>query len=548
MQEQWTGLRQYWEGATLCGLFRDNPQRGQQYAAEVAGLRIDWSRQFIDEQSLKQLAQLSETAGLIEARDALFAGEAVNRSEGRSALHMALRAPNDRDWQAAGVPVSEAVSAELDHMAAFVEALHEGRLRGSTGQPIRDVVNIGIGGSHLGPEVLVRALPAAARAPRVHFLSNVDPAQAQNLLSQLEPESTLFVVVSKSFSSRETMINAREARRWIAEPLGETAVAAHFAAVSTSPERVASFGIPEDRRFRFWDWVGGRYSVWSAAGLAAAIHLGMPAFRALLAGAAEMDRHFESAPLERNAPMLMGLLDIQSLVAFQWPAWAVVPYSESLALLPDYFQQLVMESNGKGVTQTGEILSDGSGPLLLGGVGTDAQHAFFQLLHQGPCPVPVDFIALAQSPACTSGPSDSIHDRHRVLLANCLAQAQALATGRKQPEVEADLEQAGVDAATIRTLAPQKRFPGNRPSSMMLMQRLEAREMGALLALYEHRVFVQACLLGINPFDQMGVELGKRLAGDMEARLAEGIAEDDADSAVKESVRWLKNQWEGTSR
>jgi len=539
MQEKWNALRRHWEGVRLSELFAGDPERARRHRVEVAGLRIDWSRQFLDVKAQQQLLALADACGFAAQRRALFAGEVVNASEGRAALHMALRGPADRDWRAAGVSVSPAVEAELAQMEAFVEALHEGRIRGSTGAPIRHVVNIGIGGSHLGPEMVATALPAASGAPRLHFLSNVDPAQSERILQDLDPAETLFIVVSKSFTSRETMVNAGEARRWITQALGDAAVADHFAAVSTSEEKVRAFGIDAQRQFRFWDWVGGRYSVWSAAGLAAALHLGVAGFRELLAGAAAMDRHFESAPDTENAPLMLGLLDMQSIAAFGWPAWAVVPYADRLRLLPDYFQQLVMESNGKGVTQAGIPLEGDSGPLLLGGIGTDAQHAFFQLLHQGPMTVPVDFIAAA----CPDNASDAARHRHEILLANCLAQAQALAEGRSEAEVRAQLEQKGLDAATIESLAPQKRFPGNRPSNLILMRRLSPKALGALIALYEHRVFVQACLLGINPFDQMGVELGKQLARDMEQRLRADESMDSGDSAVTDTIAWLRQQW-----
>ncbi|MCP1726202.1 glucose-6-phosphate isomerase [Natronospira proteinivora] len=539
MQEKWDALRRHWEGARLSELFARDPDRAKRHCVEVAGLRIDWSRQFLDSTTQQQLLALAGECGFGAQRQALFQGEVVNASEGRAALHMALRGPANRDWRVAGSSVSLAVEAELAHMEAFVAAVHAGQVKGATGAPIRDVVNIGIGGSHLGPEMLATALPAAKKAPRLHFLSNVDPAQSERILGSLDPAETLFIVVSKSFTSRETMINAGEARGWIARALGETAVVDHFAAVSTNEDKVRAFGICAERQFRFWDWVGGRYSLWSSAGLAAAVHLGMPRFHELLDGAAAMDRHFESAPDAENAPLMMGLLDLQSIMAFGWPAWAVVPYADSLRLLPDYFQQLVMESNGKGVTQTGGALIRQSGPLLLGGIGTDAQHAFFQLLHQGPLPVPVDFIAAARS----GSQNESATRRHQVLLANCLAQAQALAEGRSEAAVRQAMEQAGLDAATIKSLAPQKRFPGNRPSNLLLMRELCPQSLGALIALYEHRVFVQACLLGINPFDQMGVELGKQLAREMEKRLGAEGREGSGDSAVAETITWLQQQW-----
>lgn len=539
---EWSALADYWRGRSLAGNFSQDPQRARRYQIEVAGLRLDFSRQFIDEGSRPLLLERAEQAGFHALRDALFGGECVNRSERRPALHMALRDDSAREWQADGEAVTSSVAHELKQMARFVDALHGGEWRGSTGQPIRHVVNIGIGGSHLGPEMVVTALESAPEAPQLHFLSNVDPAQAERVLAGLDPAQTLFLVVSKTFSSKETMENARLARRWIADALGEAAVGAHFAAVSAAPERVVEFGIAESNCFRFWDWVGGRYSVWSAAGLAAAVHLGMPAFRELLNGAAEMDRHFESAPDEGNLPLLLGLLDVQSVSAFGWPVWSVVPYADDLRLLPNYFQQLMMESNGKAIRQDGHAVATDCAPVLLGGIGTDAQHAFFQLLHQGPVPVPVDFIAAARP-----GPSDRPNDeeawrRHRILLANCIAQGEALCRGKSSAEVEAELSAAVLDDSEIARLAPQKRFPGNRPSNLILMRELGPRSLGALIALFEHRVFVQACLWGINPFDQMGVELGKQLARNVESLMAgEGGAADDP--AMAEQLAWLQAQW-----
>lgn len=541
MQGEWAELGRYWQGKRLSRLLEADPVRTSRCHVDVAGLRIDWSRQFIDAASWERLAAIADDCELPDRRRALFAGDSVNRSENRPALHMALRGADRREWTAAGEPAAEMVRRELAHIGEFVDRLHRGEIRGATGRPIRQVLSIGIGGSHLGPEVVATALPAGPDAPSVRFLSNVDPAQCERALAGLDPAETLVMVVSKTFTSLETMTNARVARRWLAGALGEAAVGAHFVAVSANEARVAEFGIEPDRLFRFWDWVGGRYSVWSAAGLAAAVHLGMPRFREFLAGAAAMDEHFETAPMAANAPVVLGLLDMQSILAFGWPAWAVVPYADRLRILPGYLQQLVMESNGKGVTQAGEALAGAGGPLLLGGVGTDAQHAFFQLLHQGPTPVPVDFIASARP----EGDGESEWARHRTLLANCLAQAEALTHGRDEAAVRRELEGKGLDETTVAALVPQKTFPGSRPSTMILMERLAPHTLGALIALYEHRVFVQACVLDINPFDQMGVELGKVLAGRMGEILAGDANSSGSDAAVKGAVAWLREQWGG---
>lgn len=536
MQGEWGELARYWRERDLAELLRTDASRPEHCSTEVAGLRIDWSRQFIDDASRDRLLGIAADAGLETHRAALFAGSPVNRSEDRPALHMALRSPASRDWRAADEPVSDRIERELARIGDFVDRLHAGRIRGATGRPIRHVLSIGIGGSHLGPEVVATALPAAPDAPELRFLSNIDPAQSERMLAGLDPAETLVMVVSKTFTSLETMSNARLAREWLIRSLGEAAVAEHFVAVSANEDRVTAFGIRPERCFRFWDWVGGRYSVWSAAGLAAAIHLGMPRFEALLAGAAAMDRHFETAPLAENAPAMLGLLDMQSLLAFGWPVWAVVPYADRLRVLPAYLQQLVMESNGKGATMNGEPVAAPGGPVLLGGIGTDAQHAFFQMLHQGPVPIPVDLIACALPAVDAQG----AQERHRSLLANCLAQAEALCHGRNADAARAELEAAELDEGTIKGLLPHKTFPGNRPSTLILMEALGPETLGALIALYEHRVFVQAAVLGINPFDQMGVELGKQLAGRMTEILAGQADPADSDVAVRSAVAWLR--------
>ncbi|MCP1727904.1 glucose-6-phosphate isomerase [Natronospira proteinivora] len=472
-------------------MFAEDPHRVETWRRDAAGLSVDISRHFIDRESLTQLLGLIRAQGWPGARERLFAGEPVNHTESRAALHMALRASKDRDWRAEGEPVSEAICHELKRLEAFTRQVHAGELKGATGKRFRHVINIGIGGSHLGPELVVTALDTAPEAPDVHFLSNVDPAQARRVLAPLDPAETLVLVVSKSFTTRETLSNANRAKAWLCEALGEKAIARHFVAISTNAEAVARFGVAPEQQFGFWDWVGGRYSVWSAVGLAAMLHLGPKGFRELLAGAADMDTHFEKAPDEDNIPLLLGLIDAQYISAFGWHSWAVIPYSDRLRQLPSYLQQLVMESNGKGVDSRGNPVS-ASSPVLLGGTGTDAQHSFFQMFHQGPNPVPVDFI-LAREPDI---PEEI--EAHHQLVASCLGQMAALANGR-EPSSDA-------------VMAPHQACPGNRPSGLILMDRVTPRNLGALVALYEHRTFVQSLIWGINPYDQMGVELGKQVA------------------------------------
>lgn len=510
----WKALDEYWRGRSIRSLFEEDKGRAEHWRREAAGLTVDLSRHFIDEHSLSGLLALIRHRGWPQARERLFLGGQVNATEGRAALHMALRAPEDREWRADGEVVSEQVSEELRRLEVFAEAVLSGELTGATGKPFRHVVNIGIGGSHLGPELVVKALEPMSGAPDVHFLSNVDPSQARRVLEPLNPDETLILVVSKSFTTSETMRNAHRARVWIAETLGESAVGRHFVAISTNDEQVAEFGIAPEHQFGFWGWVGGRYSVWSAVGLAAMLHLGASRFREFLAGAAEMDRHFEEAPDEDNLPLLLGLIDTQYISAFGWRNWAVIPYADRLRLLPAYLQQLVMESNGKGVTLEGESVAASAG-VLLGGTGTDAQHSFFQMLHQGPNPVPVDFV-LARQPENGDG-----RRAHLELVANCLAQMSALANGRHS---------VGEDGS-----APHKYCPGNRPSGLILMEAVTPQNLGSLVALYEHRTLVQAVVWGINPFDQMGVELGKELAKDVQVALGNG--ESNPDPATASLIR-----------
>jgi glucose-6-phosphate isomerase len=528
VQEGLRELASAWGRRRVAELLKDDRDRVKRYGMEAAGLRLDFSRHLIDEPTLEGLLALAEARDLAGWRERLFEGDTVNPSEGRAALHMALRAPDARDWRVQGRPVAGEVRDQLERMLAFVDDVHsDGRFT--------DVLSIGIGGSHLGPEMVATALPADPAAPRVHFLSNVDPAQFERLTAGLDPARTLCVVVSKTFTTRETMLNAEAARDWVTARLGAGAVADHFAAVSTNNRGVTDFGIRADRQFLFWDWVGGRYSLWSAVGLGAALHLGVSRFRALLDGAAAMDRHFETAPAERNAPLLAGLLAVWYRDYLHWPSHAVIPYSDRLRLFPAHLQQLEMESLGKQAAHDGGTVPGRGGAVLWGGTGTDAQHAFFQLIHQGRDPVPVDFILPLTG-------TEASHPRQRVLAANCLAQAQALCEGRPAETVRRELEAEGRSPEAVEALVPQRSFPGNRPSSLLMLPALDARHLGALTAFYEHRVFVQACLWRLNPFDQWGVELGKTLARVVEPALTGRADESELDPATRSAVDWI---WKG---
>jgi len=504
-------------------LFAADPARGERFSAEACGLYLDYSKNLVDERTLPLLIALAERRGVRERRDAMFRGEPVNFTEGRAVLHVALRAPRDETIEVDGVDVVPEVHAVLERMQAFARRVRAGDWTGHDGRRIRNVVNIGIGGSHLGTQMAATALaPYSDRSLRLRFVSNVDPSDFAESTRDLDPRETLFVVCSKTFTTLETLQNAHAARRWCIDALGdEAAVARHFVAVSTNAPAVAEFGIEPDATFGFWDWVGGRYSLESAVGLALMLAVGPESFRELLAGSRAMDEHFRSAPLDANLPVVLGLLGVWYANFWGAETHAVLPYDQYLVHFPDYLQQLDMESNGKRVDREGRVLPYPSGPVVWGQPGTDGQHAFFQLLHQGTRLVPCDFIAFASS----QNPNGA---QHELLLANCLAQTQALAFGRTGEEAAA----RGVPEA----LVPHRTFPGSRPSNTLLARRLDPFTLGALIALYEHRVFVQGALWNVNSFDQFGVELGKELAG----RLVEDLAgEAEPSPTLDSSTRGL---------
>ncbi len=471
-----------------------DPERCAALAVALDDLTLDLSREKLDARALAALLDLARATGLETRRNALFAGEPVNATEGRAALHMALRG-------GAPVPPGADVEGTLARMLAFAEDLRAGR---APGGPVTDVINIGIGGSDLGPAMAVRALAPDHDGPRLHFVSNVDGAHLTDTIRHLDPATTALIIVSKSFTTQETMANAASARDWLETHLGPAA-AERMAAVSTNLPACAAFGIPEARVFGFWDWVGGRYSVWSAVGLALAVAIGAERFRAFLAGAAALDRHFVEAPLAENLPVLLGLVGLWRRIACGHATRALIPYDQRLERFPAFVQQLDMESNGKRVGLDGRCVDGPTGPIVWGEPGTNAQHSFFQLLHQGTDVIPVEFILAAE-------PRERLGAHHAALVANCLAQGEALAIGRTEEEVRAEMAAAGASAAEIDRLAPHRTFPGDRPSTTTLQRRLDPFSLGRLIALYEHRVFVEGAILGINSFDQWGVELGKVLA------------------------------------
>ncbi|MEC9406856.1 MAG: glucose-6-phosphate isomerase [Pseudomonadota bacterium] len=502
-------------GRRTSELFAAEPDRVERMSLEAVGLYLDFSKQRVDAQGLQALWSLARSARVADHLRQQFAGDPVNFTEGRAALHMALRAPRDAAHPPGGPAVAADVHGVLDRMEAFVHRVRSGAWTGATGEPITDVVNIGIGGSDLGPRMVCEALAEQVRGPRPHFVSNVDATELTRVLAQLRPATTLVVVTSKSFGTAETLANARSARQWLVQALGEDAVARHFVAVSTAAQRVADFGIDVDNMFGFWPWVGGRYSLWSAVGLSIALSLGMDGFRALLAGAHAMDEHVRSMPLEANAAVWMALIGIWNTNGLRLPSQVIVPYAQALARVPAYLQQLEMESNGKSVASDGSAVQHQTVPALWGDVGTNGQHAFFQMLHQGPSALPVDFILPVSL--------DHDHgDQHRMLMANCLAQSEALMQGKSADQVRQELQAQGLSGQALEDAIPHRVFEGSRPSTTLLMPCIDARSLGALLALYEHKVFVQSVVWGINAFDQWGVELGKKLASviDDELRVA----------------------------
>ena len=500
------------------GLFDDDPRRFADFHLRLDDLVFDFSKHCVTRQTLALLRQLAENSGVEAARASLFAGAKINQTEQRPALHMALRDFTNASFAVDGKDILADVRSVRGKMLAFAQDVRGGELRGATGLPLTDIVNIGIGGSDLGPAMATRALsPFKAAHIRSHFVSNVDGADIADTLDQLDPARTLFIVASKTFTTQETMVNAASARAWIVAGLGEKAVALHFAAVSTRLDKVAAFGIDASRVFGFWDWVGGRYSLWSSIGLPLAIAIGPKHFEDFLRGAESADKHFVAAPLASNIPVTMALLGVWYRNVCGFATQAVIPYDQRLARFPAYLQQLDMESNGKSVLRNGEASVHQTGPIVWGEPGTNGQHAFFQLLHQGTAIVPVDFVVAAEPLA-----ADRHH--HDLLVANCLAQGQAFMQGRSLAEVEALLRISGLDAAAISALAPHKVFAGNRPSSTFMHKALTPFALGRLVALYEHKVFVQSVIWDINPFDQWGVELGKELASKLAPVVADAGA------------------------
>ncbi len=518
--QAWQGLQvlaQTLDSCSVSSLFAQQPDRFEDFSIAAAGLFLDYSKNRVTDEVMEQLVKLAQQRELPAAIEAMFSGERINCSENRPVLHTVLRS---RATQLVidGVDVIADVQVQLGKMSHLVEEICSGRWRGMTGKPITDVVNIGIGGSDLGPRLVVEALSdPGLPGLKVQFVSNVDGEHLLQTLAGLHPETTVFIVTSKSFSTRDTLLNAASARQWFIDGMGsDPSVDRHFIAVTNNHQAALDFGINADNILQIWDWVGGRYSLWSAAGLSIALACGMEAFNQLRAGAADLDEHFRHAPLAENLPVMLALIGIWNRNFQDIDTLMVAPYDQRLAALPAYLQQADMESNGKSVGHDGQTVGVNTGPVVWGGVGSNGQHCYMQLLHQGSSAVASDFIVSRQ-------PRDSSRyaGQHQLLVANCIAQAQALMNGRSQQQAVGELKNSGLNPQQVDALAAQQQLPGNQPSNMIMVDQLGPRELGALLAMYEQKIFVQGVIWGINSFDQWGVALGKELAARLLARMTE---------------------------
>jgi glucose-6-phosphate isomerase len=488
-------------------LFSEDSQRFERFSLRFDDILLDYSKNRITEETMRLLLDLAEQAKLQNWIERMFSGEKINITEDRAVLHVALRNRSNRPIAVDGRDVMPEVNAVLQHMREFTEAVRGGSWTGYTGQAITDIVNIGIGGSDLGPVMATEALKPYGRPDlRVHFVSNVDGTHIVETLKDLQPATTLFIVASKTFTTQETITNAQTAKNWLLKTAGdEAAVAKHFVALSTNAPEVSKFGIDTKNMFEFWDWVGGRYSLWSAIGLSIAVYIGMDNFEQLLDGAHRMDEHFRTTPFEQNLPVTLALLGIWYNNFFGAQTVAILPYDQYMHRFSAYFQQGDMESNGKSVNRDGEPVGCSTGPVIWGEPGTNGQHAFYQLIHQGTKLIPCDFLA----PVETHNPAG---EHHAILLSNFFAQTEALMRGKTEAEVRTELEAAGMGGAELEKLLPHKVFAGNRPTNSIMFQKLTPRTLGSLIALYEHKIFVQGIIWNINSFDQWGVELGKQLA------------------------------------
>lgn len=530
----WRKLWHHYEATKLNHmreLFAQDPQRAERYWLEVGGLKLDYSKNRITDETLAGLFELARESGLPEQMQAMFAGEKINNTENRAVLHVALRNRSNTPILVDGEDVMPKVNSVLERMGKFAHAVRCGDWLGYTNQVITDVVNIGIGGSDLGPLMMCSALKNFGHPRlRMHFVSNVDGAQLRDVLEKVHPETTLFIIASKTFTTQETITNANTAREWFLREASEQDIAKHFVAVSTNQKAVAQFGIDTNNMFEFWDWVGGRYSLWSAIGLPIMLYLGEENFIQMLEGAHLMDQHFINTPLEQNMPVILAMVGIWYINYYGGGSHVVAPYDQHLHRLPKFIQQLDMESNGKQVTRDGKAVETETGPIIWGETGINGQHAFFQLLHQGTHITPIDLIA-------SLAKRSNLPGHHEILLSNVFAQAEAFMRGKTPDEVRVELRAQGMAEDAIEALVPHKTFSGNRPTNMILLDKVDPFNMGSLIAMYEHKVFVQGVIWGINSFDQCGVELGKQLAKTILAELNGELEPQTHDSSTERLIR-----------
>ncbi|MCX7909287.1 MAG: glucose-6-phosphate isomerase [Ignavibacteria bacterium] len=526
------------ENVRIANLFDIDPERINNLSFEFNDILFDFSKNLISKQTLNLLLELANEQRLQERIEQMFSGEKINFTEKRAALHIALRNFENKPIKVDGWDVMPKVNSVLLKVRNFTEMIHNGFWRGFRGERITDIVHIGIGGSDLGPRLVCDALePYRKPNINVHFVSNVDGRDIQKTLNVLNPYRTLFIIASKSFTTQETLINASTAKEWFLRNTNATDkdIAKHFVAISTNEEACQKFGIPPENMFHFWNWVGGRFSLWSAIGLVIALYLGFDNFQSLLEGAYLVDKHFSSEPFHRNIPIIMGLLSVWYNNFWNYHSQAIVPYDMQLRLFPDYLQQLIMESNGKRITRNGEVVEYSTSPIIWGKVGTDCQHSFFQLLHQGTEVVPIDFLAPME-------PFHPFENHHKVLISNVIAQSEALMNGKSKEEVEEELSKGDIDPLDRIELLPHKIFPGNRPSTTIFYRRLTPKTLGSLLAFYEHRVFVEGILWDINSFDQWGVELGKQLAKKIHTQIETRQVDENANPSTRLLINYFLKQ------
>ena len=509
----------------LLELFNSNPKRFEDFSVSLDDMILDYSKIHLNKDALSKLFDLIKVCNVEEKRDAMYRGDKINITENRAVLHTALRNDVNKPIYVDGKNIMLDISQVLEKMKAFSTDIRKGKILSSTNEKFTDVINIGIGGSHLGPEMVAQSLTPYQDGPNVHFVSNIDSSHLSDTLKNLNPSTTLIIVASKTFTTIETMTNANSAKKWLQETLGKEKANLHFAALSTALEKTKAFGIKEDRVFGFWDWVGGRYSIWSAIGLSVMIAIGAEDFELFLDGANEMDEHFKNSPIEENMPMILGLIGIWHRNICDYDTRALLPYDQRLRSFAMYVQQLDMESNGKRVSASGEELNVKTGPIVWGEPGTNSQHSFFQLLHQGTNIVPCEFFL------GVNNHEEDMKIHNDLLIANCLAQSQALMNGRDIDEVVQILKKSGLNEDEITSLAPHKVFKGNRPSSTLIYKKLNPKTLGKIIALYEHRVFVEGAIWNIDSFDQWGVELGKELA----TKMLSHIQSDDSENENMDS-------------